>query len=584
MKVAMLLCATPCLLVFQFVGLPSAFAFVALPSDASHLRHVASGPLSSSTAAQNSWSVDDWSAVLKTQPLDQPITMTETIGQLPPNFPAGILYKAGPARFENESSGTAYAHWLEGDGAVSRLELSPEAPPTFHFRFVETDLFQAERKEGKILSRGTFGTNKDEGMNAFDFKLKNPCNTNAVRVGDTLLALSEVGLPQKLDPDTLAPQGVETFDGRLVDGAPAATLGPVLGTALDSPLGFGDAVCAHHWEMDGRHVFVSMRQNAVTSATCLALLEVDSTSGDVVLETQSELENTGFPPHDWVITPNYAVFVATPAGGDLTPFLFGVSGPAECIAFQKDLQGAIAYIVPRAGTKVDSTSVQLPVALHPVHFANAWEAEDAVGGDVPGVEVLATCWDNETVSRMENSESLLGSWSKVSGGDFDGVPMQRLMRIVTGKEPRVEEAMPGLGHVDYVKCHPRYAGRKSKYVWGSIAAAEASELAPVAPPQTFCRLDLEKKEKVDEWFAGERKFVDDFVLIEKATNTGERPDEVVEDQVWVLAPIFDADTSTTSFVVLDGQNLSSGPVFEVRLSSHVPWGLHGTYTAHNAYM
>uniref|UniRef100_A0A7S4JC32 Carotenoid oxygenase n=1 Tax=Odontella aurita TaxID=265563 RepID=A0A7S4JC32_9STRA len=577
------------LLLQHFASIPSCSAFV--PSLSESTRPAVPRPLSASTchtAHQSSWSAADWSAALRTQPLVAPIAIVDTIGTLPLTFPAGILYKAGPARFENEGSGTRegtpYAHWLEGDGAISRLQLNPEAGPgepaaTFAFRFVETDLQLSEREEGKILARGTFGTNKDEGRNAFDFKLKNPCNTNAAAVGDTLLALSEVGLPHRLDPDTLAPQGVETFGGRLVDGAPAATLGPVLGAALDPALGFGDAVCAHLHEMDGRHAFVAMRQNAITSATCLRLLELDSKSGDIVSETESVLENTGFPPHDWAITPSYAAFVATPAGGDLTPFLLGSKGPAECISFQRDVE-AIVHIVPRANCKVEAMSVPLPAALHPVHFANAWEAKGNAGeGDVPALEIFATCWDDATVRRMGTTgESLLGSWAKVSGGDFGGVPTQRLMRISTGKEPAVEEAVPGLGHVDYVKCHPRYTGRRSRYVWGSIAAAAGNEPAPLAPPQSFCRLDLHTKQKVDEWFAGERRFVDDFVLIEKDTETDAGSNNTPEDQAWLVAPVFDAETNTSSFVVLDGQNLSAGPIFEVRLSSHIPWGLHGTYT------
>lgn len=542
--------------------------------------------IASSLSPVFGWCVADWSAALRTQPLDQPLLITETIGQLPSDFPAGILYKAGPARFENEGSGTAYAHWLEGDGAVARLELNPLSSncADFTFKFVETELFRDERREGKVLTRGTFGTNKDEGINAFDFRLRNPCNTNAVRVGDKVLALSEVGLPQVLDPDTLEARGVETFGDRLVDGAPAATLG-VLGF-IDSALGFGDAVCAHHREIDGRHAFVSMRQNAVTDATCLTLLEIDSHSGDVVSETESELENTGFPPHDWVVTPNYAAFVATPAGGNLIPFLIGLKGPAECISFQ-DNSSAIVHFVPRTGeAAVKSMSVKLPVALHPIHFANAWNAkcetdnEPQPRGVLPKMEILATCWDDDTVKRMgAKGESLLGSWSKVSRGDFDGVPVQRLVRITAagGDKAQVKEAVPDLGHVDYVKCHPGLTGLQSRYVWGSLAATEHDEPAPLAPPQCFVRLDLDKKRKVDEWFAGERRFVDDFVLVEKnSRKEAEEPGD--ETGVWLLAPIFDSETKTSSFVVLDGQDISAGPVFEAQLSSHIPWGLHGTYT------
>eukprot|EP00957_Ditylum_brightwellii_P149000 11344521-Ditylum_brightwellii.AAC.1 len=195
-----------------------------------------------------------------------------------------------------------------------------------------------------------------------------------------------------------------------------------------------------------------MRQNALTSDTCLTLHKIETKYGNVVEEVESTLVNTGFPPHDWVVTENYAIFMATPAGGDLTPFLLGFKGPAECISFQKK-RNTIVHFVPRkqqeeesgsASDKrrsvVDSMSIELPVALHPVHFANAWEEEPTT--------TTTTSSKKTIVSKMaEQGESLLGSWSKIKGGNFEGVPVQQLMRIVikttsgeTGEE-RLEKSI-----------------------------------------------------------------------------------------------------------------------------------------------
>jgi len=202
----------------------------------------------------------------------------------------------------------------------------------------------------------------------------------------------------------------------------------------------------------------------------------------------------------------------------------------------------------------------------------------------------------------EQGESLLGSWSKIKGGNFEGVPVQQLMRIVikttsgeTGEERleksiAVEEVIPTLGHVDYIKCHPKFTGKKSRYVWGALSASSPSL---VAPGQKFCRIDLKTKQKVDEWYAGERKIVDDFILIEKkrksendihdeakvsSDDNVSMSEKEEEEGVYLLAPVFDGKTNTSSFVVLDGQNLSAGPIFEVKLNSHIPWGLHGSFS------
>ena len=88
----------------------------------------------------------------------------------------------------------------------------------------------------------------------------------------------------------------------------------------------------------------------------------------------------------------------------------------------------------------------------------------------------------------------------------------------------MEEAIPSLGHVNYVKGNPNFDGRQSTCIWGALVGdpkrAVADKPAPVASPQTFCRLNLSSKQKVDEWYAGPRKFVDDFVIIPKSWGGG----------------------------------------------------------------
>ena len=41
--------------------------------------------------------------------------------------------------------------------------------------------------------------------------------------------------------------------------------------------------------------------------------------------------------------------------------------------------------------------------------------------------------------------------------------------------------------------------------------------------------------------------------------------------MWLLAPVFDAETKTSSFVLLQGDSLSAGPIFEAQLNLYIPW-------------
>jgi carotenoid cleavage dioxygenase-like enzyme len=108
---------------------------------------------------------------------------------------------------------------------------------------------------------------------------------------------------------------------------------------------------------------------------------------------------------------------------------------------------------------------------------------------------------------------------------------------------------------------------------------------PPGPPQVFCRIDLDAGIVEDQWHAGRRKFLDEFVLVSKKKE--QRSDGAdsnskasvcdTEDGVWLVAPCFDAERQITSFVILDGHDLKAGPIFEAELDHHIPWALHGSW-------
>ena len=557
-----------------------------------HKRHF--GPFFTTLDQQiETWDKADWKRALNSQPKQvfKPLQLKIVSGTIPNTLPHGIVYKAGPANFERGSQ--KYKHWLEGDGSVFRLELGPgPLDCKFQSRFVETELFLKEKGANKVLSRGTFGTKPQQDWKyLLDLTLKNPCNTNALRMGSNgpLLALSEVGLPYRLDPDTLETLGPETFDNKLRQGSPAATLGDRL-SFMEGWIGFGDAVAAHYRVDDNRIVLVRMRQHALSKDTHLSLLQFDKVSGELLGDNHSAiLSETGFPPHDWALTERYAVFLSCPAGGDLTPFLLGSKGPAECIRFEKDAKASV-HIVDRSsrsqhhpGRRAETKRIELPRSIHPIHFANAWETttKDEDDGNSVSLEIIASCWDSDTIEKMmETKGSLLGSWESVSEGVFDGVPIQKLLRISVGgmKEVSIETILPG--HFDYCKCHPNLTGKESMFVWGTKAArieeTKFQKKETPSPGQLICCVCLESNSQIDEWYCGARRFLDDFIIIPKQ-GKGNIISPESERQVWVIAPCFNSESNTTSFVILDGSDLGLGPVFEAKLDHHVPWGLHGSW-------
>jgi len=323
-----------------------------------------------SPATKSTWSPSVWKAALSDLPAETRLAQTLPVTGKVPFDLSGILYKNGPAKFSRR--GQSYEHWLEGDGAVLRLEFD-NGKVMFSSRFVRTNSFQADENANAITIRGTFGTNKNDGsLNALDIRLKNPANTNAIRIGDHVLALAEVGLPYKLNASTLETLGMETFESRLRNGITAATIGSA---QIDKLLGFGHAVVAHVRRAPFRDpnaaprlVVAGVQQHVLTGDTEVRLLELNHRTGIVLSDTERViLEDTGFPPHDFCCTLSCAIWVTCPAHGDLTPFFLGQQGPAQCLSFRPGATSTL-HIVER-GQQPDQPSVKrlvLPGPIYPV--------------------------------------------------------------------------------------------------------------------------------------------------------------------------------------------------------------------------
>lgn len=566
------------------------------------LSHAFSTPLLQTVAApgasigeNKTWTPGAWQHALSGLPWE---TKSPRSLRLTGEFPRdlnGILYKTGPAKFQR--GGQHYAHWLEGDGAVVRLEIHTDANTTqvtLTSRFVQTESFAADEVAGYTTTRGTFGTPKAKGWNALDLKLKNPANTNALRIGDKVLALSEVGLPYRMDPTTLETLGVETFADHLrepyVVGNSAATLG---NEWIDKALGFGNAMVAHvrtlgsmENQREKRVVMAGIQQDALTDDTLIDLWELEPRTGDAVsLQRGLRLEDTGFPAHDFICTSTRAIWLTCPAEGNLIPFLIGQKGPAECLGFRPGATSTLHLVDRQAASgagndELESASapvrkVSTPGPIHPVHFGCAWDTEDT------GAVIYLSGWDTQTMEKtMARKESLLGSWAPIQEGDFSGIQAQSLLKIVLQENSDVtvkSVASDAIEHIDFVKCHPNLEGLKCSYLYGTLASpSQQGKPAGVDPPQAICIVDLEEEKVVDIWFAGYNKILDDFILIPKKDTSDEETHN--EQNAWILAPYFDGDSKTTSFAVLDASDLSKGSVAEAHLDDHhIPWALHGSW-------
>jgi all-trans-8'-apo-beta-carotenal 15,15'-oxygenase len=56
-----------------------------------------------------------------------------------------------------------------------------------------------------------------------------------------------------------------------------------------------------------------------------------------------------------------------------------------------------------------------------------------------------------------------------------------------------------------------------------------------------------------------------------------RPQGQGEDDGWLIGVLYAGDRQCCDVVILDGRDLSAGPVARLRLPHHIPYGLHGSF-------
>ena len=142
------------------------------------------------------------------------------IPDLPTDFPVGTYYRNGHGCFESQD-GIQVRHMFDGDGMVIGVTFDPEKKQMlFRNRFVRTDGYVADQKDGIMSRPGIFGTKVSGGFfkNLFRTDFKNVGNTHVLHRNDKLYALWEGGWPYVLDPLTLENDMVKEPAGHNLNG------------------------------------------------------------------------------------------------------------------------------------------------------------------------------------------------------------------------------------------------------------------------------------------------------------------------------------------------------------------------------
>jgi all-trans-8'-apo-beta-carotenal 15,15'-oxygenase len=217
----------------------------------------------------------------------------------------------------------------------------------------------------------------------------------------------------------------------------------------------------------------------------------------------------------------------------------------------------------------------------------------------------------------------LGDWGgAVPLFDHGRIKPTQLMKTEITLGPRGEaEASCGIvmngACIDHPHVDPRFEGdRRCRYIystWSNGLFDGEGWSTSGSPPIGWCRYDCATGE-AERWVAPAGCFCEEPVIIPKAGGAGDASldgsgdvskdmswdgsvdmsrdvsvdvsrdvsrdvslDAVDEARVWLAGMMFDSSRGVSCLAILNGANLSAGPVCKLWLRQHVPHGLHGCW-------
>lgn len=472
--------------------------------------------------------MEDWRSGYRSQPEEFAYWIDDVEGAIPAAL-EGTLFRNGPGLLD--IGGHPIRHPFDGDGMISSIAFK-QGRAYYRNRFVRTEGYVAEKAAGKPLYRGVFGTQKPGGFwaNLFDLRLKNIANTHVIYWGEKLLALWEAAEPHRLDPETLETMGLDYLDGLLQPG---------------------DAFAAHP-RLDpgnpekGREPRLVNFSIKVGLSSTITVHEFNP-AGKCVKSYHRSVPGFSFI-HDFVITPNYAIFFQNPVSFNPLPFLLGLKGAGECIQLKPDEPTKI-IVMPRDGE--GAMHILDAPACFVFHHANAFEQDGKVIVDSIAYRNFPTLDEGTSYEEV----------------DFSQVPEGQLQRFTLDLDAETAASTCLISRCcEFPTLHPQNVGNPYRYLY--IGAAHIAQ--GNAPLQALLKRDLHTGEE-QLWSEAPRGFMSEPVFVP-------HPQGTAEDEGWVLCLIYNAARQCSDLTILNAQDIAAGPIARLKLKHHVPYGLHGSFT------
>ena len=343
---------------------------------------------------------------------------------------------------------------------------------------------------------------------------KNTANTAIVWHAGQLLALWEGGAPYAIKLPELETIGEYTYNGKL---ASAFTAHPKVDPVTGEMMFFGYSLFTPPYLQYG----------------------VVSAAGKLLRTEPIDLP-IGVMMHDFAISENYTIFMDLP----LTFNPQRAQRGEPLLLFESDRPSRFG-ILPRHGNNGDVRWFESSACFVP-HTLNAYEEGEEI--------VLSGC-------RMKNSGLLEPVQSFDEQEGVDRPLYEWRFNLKTGF---VKETMLHNVPIEFPRINEQLLGRKTRYGYTARVANN-----PILLFDALIKYDFNRgKSETLEFGVG--RYGGDIVFVP-------RPHATTEDDGWLLTLVHDEGSETSELIVVNAQDVTSGPIAQVLIPQRVPYGFHAAW-------
>lgn len=435
-------------------------------------------------------------------------------GEVPKEL-SGIFFRNGP---NPQFAPRGDYHWFGGDGMIHGFYIQ-DGKVSYKNRWLKTVKWKTEKEAGRSLF-GAFNP-MDNDPSVQGIETDGLANTNIVWHGGKLLALEEAHAPFEVDPHTLESKGEWDYQGNLK--------GPMTAHPKIDPV-------------SGEMLFFGYNADGMISEHMS--FHVADKEGNLIRSETFKAPYTSMV-HDFMVTQEHILFPIMPLTGSLQRAMTG----APVYAWEPE-KGVKIGVMPRDGS-VDQLRWFDGDPSFVFHPMNAHTQGSKIICDVCEFEEapLFPLVDG-TPGDPEKAIPRLTRWTFDLGENTDTYKTERLDDLAC-EFPRLDERKAGM-----------------EYRFGYFACDTNPEFK-IGGFNGIGRRDHHSG-STEIYDVGHGCATNEPIFVPRSESSP-------EGQGFLLANIYSAERKASHLVILDAENVSSGPLATVYLDHRVPFGFHGNW-------